>query len=97
MRQGLRTQEGSTLKPGREAGSKRRERTGRLSTDLSWVFGWQGLKTPFIWLVSPDMQAGVKGGGKPGGSPEAPGGGRGEGDSEDGVATCRPCHRQVNN
>ena len=56
------------------------------------------LENPFIIrLVSPAFQAGFKGGGKLGGSPEAPGGGRGEGDPEDGVATCRSCHRQVIN
>ena len=43
--EGLRTEEGSTLKPGREAGRKRRKRTGQLSTDSSWAFGWQGWKT----------------------------------------------------
>ena len=42
-------------------------------------------------------QAGLKGGGKPGGSREAPGGGGGKGETEDGVATCCSCHRQVQN
>ena len=84
---------------GSEAGRRRRNpwRIGRLSTDSSWAFDFQGWKTFPVPGLKTQQQAGLEGGGKPGGAREAPGGGGGQGEGEDGVAACCSCHRQVLN